>query len=166
MLNEAERQYGPRDRLWTILGIEFGLEAVPHTWYPGDRDRIIIRLAVNALQDSKVAQYQLAHECVHLLSPSGRKEAPVLEEGLAVVFAEDWSRLRFPESPIVETDPKYAPAAGYVRSALASRPDFVRHLRLLEPAFLKVTAEQVKSVLPEVTSDFIEQILAPFYDRA
>src|SRR5437763_183874 len=87
LLNEAERLYGERDRSYTILGVEFG-PGDPQIWFPGNRRHIVIQLADNALENTALAVYQLAHETIHLLSPTGTANAPVLEEGLATAFAE------------------------------------------------------------------------------
>jgi hypothetical protein len=45
---------------------------VPHTWYPRNCGHITIRLTRDVAKDPPRAIYQLAHEVVHLISPSGR----------------------------------------------------------------------------------------------
>ena len=70
MLCIAEELFGPRDQSYTILGIEIGSDN-PRIWYPGDCKHIIIQLDSSASTDMYQACYQMAHETVHLLSPTG-----------------------------------------------------------------------------------------------
>lgn len=90
MLQELERIYGPRDKSYTILGIEFEKNG-PQLWYPGNRKDIIIQLSLEAQYDLPMALYQLAHEAVHLLAPTGGSHSTVFEEGFATVFAWDYT---------------------------------------------------------------------------
>src|SRR3990167_6713780 len=82
LLQLAESQFGARDKDYTILGIEFGSTG-PFIWYPGNCKNIAIQLSLESLKSEHCALYELAHECIHLLSPTGKKNANVLEEGLA-----------------------------------------------------------------------------------
>src|SRR5512133_1556486 len=70
LLSEAEALYGPRDPSWTPIGIEFS-EDGPKIWYPGNRRHISIMLSDKCRTDLKRAQFQLAHEAIHLLAPTG-----------------------------------------------------------------------------------------------
>src|SRR5262245_12248896 len=84
MLFDAETRYGPRDKEWTVLGIELVSEEMPHIWYPANFGKTItIRLGSGAHDCELIACYQLAHEAIHLLAPTGKGGASVLEEGLA-----------------------------------------------------------------------------------
>jgi hypothetical protein len=163
MLGRAEEQFGPRDKEYTVLGIEFGPDPSPHLWFPGNAKRIVIQLASNALLSDYVAQYQLAHECIHLLAPSGMQGATVMEEGLAVVFAEDYVRPLNPcNSPTTEA--KYVASAALVRPLLSIRRDFIRQLREIEPSFRLMKADQVRHVVPEASADAIRRLLLPYYE--
>ena len=86
MLHMAEELFGPRDLSYTILGIEFGPDN-PRLWYPGNRRHIIIQLGLSAARNMSQACYQMAHETVHLLAPSGGQNANNFEEGVACYFA-------------------------------------------------------------------------------
>src|SRR5215467_11622293 len=70
MLRTAEERYGPRDLSYTILGVEFGGD-IPHIWYPGNCRHVIVQIARYCINNLQHAYYQLAHECIHLLSPRG-----------------------------------------------------------------------------------------------
>lgn len=160
MLEEAESLYGPRDRDWTPIGVEFG-PGSPRLWYPGNCRNVAIQLAMNAVDNNAVACYQLAHECVHLLAPTGAAKAPVIEEGLATVFSEDYAcrvfRLQGP------TDwPSYIEAATKVRQLLAIDSQAIKLLRAIEPSFVKMTSATFASAGLDVPATLVSELLAPF----
>ena len=76
-LNEAEQRFGPRDRNYFYAGHEF-VSRHPGTWYPGNRQHIVIQLGIECTQDMVQAIYQLAHEVIHLLSPSVHRRPTIL----------------------------------------------------------------------------------------
>jgi hypothetical protein len=162
MLSRAENLYGPRDRSWTILGIEFGLVPPPMIWFPGDCKHIAIRLAPNALDNEVLACYQLAHECVHLLAPMGQANSPVLEEGVATAFAEDYVLSAFGSCPFLTDEPAYIRAAAVVRELLREAPDAISRLRAIEPCFQKITANVFGEAGLTVPRATIDELLSPF----
>ena len=101
-LADIERRFGPRDRSFTLAGIDIGRSQgkPPHLRFPDtgiapdDAERrsrhIVIRLGPNALTDPVRARWQLAHECFHLLDPwnerADGRPANWLEEGLAAWY--------------------------------------------------------------------------------
>jgi len=88
---KAERKFGSRDKTWTLLGTEFRAKGQPQIWYPysGKNARFIaIQLTKKAATDKKRALFQLAHEVIHTLSPTGPgKKSSVFEEGMATYFS-------------------------------------------------------------------------------
>ena len=96
-LQKAEKEFGLRDKRWTILGVEFAAEGPPNIWYPFSSRKningeplnfITIQLTKSSANDKKKALFQLAHETIHLLSPNSPKhKSTVLEEGLAAYFS-------------------------------------------------------------------------------
>lgn len=96
MLQMAEELFGQRDSSYTILGVEF-IIGVPQIWYPGDCKHIIIQLDEVAATNMSQACYQLAHETVHLLSPTGGNNANNFEEGVACYFAAYYMKNRLNE---------------------------------------------------------------------
>lgn len=163
ILQELERKYGPRDLTYTPLGVEFHGD-IPHIWYPGNCKHVAIRLSMAALPNPSRALYQLAHECVHLLSPSGGSAAPVLEEGLATIFSEDYA-LRICKQHFTPELPAYASAAADLRELLEIEPFAVERLRNVEPAFYKMGLETfVQAGLGEVPANLRDRLLMPFSD--
>ncbi len=110
-LAELELAYGPRDRDYTPLGIEFEGNR-PKLWYPGNRKHVSIILSDSARTDWKQSVFQLAHEAVHLLSRSGNQSAPMIEEGLAVSYSHAISERHHLELRTVF--PPYNAAEGFL----------------------------------------------------
>lgn len=169
MLTELEGRYGPRDKSWTLLGVEF-CEHGPDIWYPGGNDspppkHIAIRLSPAAFRDYKEAMYQLSHECVHLLAPSGGKNAPVMEEGLAKLYSMEIIERRcgHPSGQGYGSASAYDLAAGYVRQLLQIDGNAIRKLRDKEPAFYKMTeATFTEAGLSQVPQPLIDELLRAF----
>ena len=162
MLTDAQDRYGPRDLTWTPVGVEFSADG-PQLWFPGTGSRnIAVQLATNALGDNVLACYQLAHECVHLLAPDGRRGAPVLEEGLATVFSEHYVAAQFGRGELTRL-PSYVDAAAQVRKLLTIRPTAIRELRAMEPCFKKMTVSTFEDAgLSNVPAALVSELLAPF----
>ena len=85
-IREAEQRYLERDHSWTILGVEFGGDR-PCVWYPYNSEFISIKLSLTAASSIDAAIWELAHETIHLLAPTGKPgSATNMEEGLATLF--------------------------------------------------------------------------------
>jgi hypothetical protein len=84
ILETAERRFGPRCEGWEFQGIRFH-NAPPEMVYVGPT-AVEIRLSVRCESDLIEAVYQLAHEAIHMLSPSGATTT-LMEEGVAADFA-------------------------------------------------------------------------------
>src|SRR5437879_7010897 len=78
---------------------------------------IVIQLTMECLTDQVRACYQLAHESVHLLAPTGGRNANVLEEGLATYFSELYLHDTFATSMPPELA-SYADSCSRVRQLL------------------------------------------------
>ncbi|MBD8145423.1 hypothetical protein [Pantoea agglomerans] len=169
MLSELEERYGPRDKSWTLLGVEF-YEHGPDIWYPGSHNsphpkHIAIRLSPSAFGNYKEAIYQLSHECVHLLSPSGGLKAPVIEEGLAKLYSMELIERHFnhPSGQNYGSAPAYEYAADYVCQLLQIDSHAIRKLRDKEPAFYKITAVTfAQAGLSQVPEPLIDELLRTF----
>ena len=146
LLYDAEAQFGPRDMSWTILGIEFG-GAVPMVWYPQCYPRSVAVRSSEALVNSPAGAFsELAHEVVHLLSPTGGSGANNFEEGVATVFSEDQCMLL--AIPPAIALPSYQAAANAVRRLLALDPNGVSTIRTTLPNFGSWTAANIAAHFP------------------
>jgi hypothetical protein len=146
LLREAESTYGPRVKDWTILGIEFGPDigtmTAPQIWYPGSTKNVAIRLSLNAAKNPTAAIFELAHETIHLLAPSGRAPACRLEEGLATDFSrkvlDRHGRADLAENLILGA---YKAAEEDVRDFLHKHPNEIKRLRAIDPTIDNWTPE-------------------------
>jgi hypothetical protein len=161
LLSVAEGNFGPRDKEYTILGIEFGGE-VPCVWYPGNCSHVSVRLSETAARSFHCMLCELSHECIHLLAPNGGGNTNRLEEGLAtnfshrVVSSTQWRAHR----PIEPTS--YLSAEEDLLDLLHFYPDAIRVLRQYEPAIWRFTAELILSVFPAVDQVLAQRLCAPF----
>jgi len=160
ILREVESCYGARDQTWTILGVEFGPNN-PRLWYPGDCKHIAIQLAMNAADNIGFACYQIAHECIHLLSPCGGKSAILIEEGLATVFSEDYAKREF-QMTVAASLASYTNAAKLVRELLSLEPNAIRMLRGIAPSFHNFTPDTFVQAGLNAPQELISELLVPF----
>lgn len=89
LLLHVEQLLGPRDLAYTFVGVVIsGSDPSPHIYYPPPKGigHVMIKLGKRAADDVKLALWQLAHECVHLIDPCVAGQATWLEEGLATWF--------------------------------------------------------------------------------
>lgn len=159
LLDEAERLYGPRDKNWTPLGIEY-CDGTPRIWYPGDRGHVAIQLTDAARADPNRALFQLAHEVIHLLAPLGTKQSLRIEEGLATYFSHVVSaRYRL---SLINKDPIYVEAERDVVELLNLSSDSIRRAREQEISFNNFTPELILNVCPTSSSALAERLCLPF----
>ena len=124
----------------------------PGTWYPGNRQHIVIQLGIECTQDMVQAIYQLAHEVIHLLSPSGASTANNLEEGLATWFSEDYCRRATGQTIRAEV-PSYQKASDLVRQVLEQHPDCIRKMRESEPCISRLSASLIRVHCPSLSEE-------------
>ena len=168
MLCLAEERFGKRDRSYTILGVEF-IDDIPQCGDPGNCGNVVIQLGIRCLREPDRACFQLAHEAIHLLAPSGGRNANVLEEGLAAHFQSwymanhypsDWSRTGLNCSAFERQS--YARAKGLVDGLLGLDPQIIRSVRELEPMLSKVTSEMITGSCPEVSKETADALTCRF----
>ena len=161
MLYMAEDLFGPRDRSYTILGVEFVSDS-PRIWYPGNCQHIIIQLDLSAATNMFQACYQLAHETIHLLAPTGGKNANNLEEGVACYFAAYYLKTKLNAPNWRPNLPSYKRVLKRVAPILDADLDCVRRLRNYQPSFSRMCREDIHAELPNLTSDDVDFLIAKF----
>jgi hypothetical protein len=170
-LTEAEELFGPRNPSYTILGVEFT---------PGRRSRLqqpkrypqqrylIIQLSQDATANPGKALRQLAHEALHLLSPTPPESLTVLEEGLATYFSLRYLQARnLPATQASIGDPRYWQACQQVRELLDSRPDSLQQLRALRQqraSFSGITPHDLQSNFPNLPQQQVASLTRRFQD--
>ena len=141
MLHIAEELFGQRDYSYTILGIEIGPD-LPKIWYPGNRRDIIIQLDSSAATDMYQACYQMAHETVHLLAPTGPNDANNFEEGVACYFADLYMREVLKNPYLPPSLSSYRTAVELVKSRLDADRYCIRRLRDQQSSFSKMSGDR------------------------
>ena len=165
MLQDAECSFGPRDCSYTLLGIEF-IENGPQIRYRDNCRQHIIQLSFSAAEDMSQVCYQLAHETIHLLAPTGGKNATNLEEGVACYFAQDYMEKELNE-PKCKWKPgadeeEYTKALKAVKPLIKENPDSIRKLRKIQPSFADMKPENIKEVFPKLKQEEINFLLEKF----
>jgi hypothetical protein len=150
ILRILEDRFGPRDRSYTILGVEIGGET-PQIWYPGNCKNVVVQITRDCLTDMARACYQLAHEAVHLLSPTGGRNANNFEEGLAVYFQEAYMRNEFGQTSWRPVIPSYERARALLAPHLDAVPDAIRRMRETEPTISRITADAMRREFSNLT---------------
>lgn len=162
MLREIAQIYGPIVIGYTFLGIEFHEEG-PQIWFPGDCGHVAIRLGLNSMMDEKLAYWQLAQECIHLLSPTTGR-ASVLEEGLATKFAREYM-LRKHYWTASATPINYNEADNMAVQLLQRWPDCIKQMRQEEPVIARFTPELVERYCAGIDLDIVTRLLAEHAGR-
>jgi len=168
MLSLAENRFGKRDRTHTILGVEF-VDGIPQCWYPGNCGNVVVQLSIQCLREPDRACFQLAHEVIHLLAPSGGRNANVLEEGLATHFQSWYMANHYPPDwPRSGLDwnafecQSYVLAKGLVEELLILDPGIVRSIREREPMLSRVTSEMLTGRCAEVSRETADALTRRF----
>ena len=160
LLNDAEQMFGPRDMTYTPVGIEFYGDR-PQVWYPGTNKHISIILTDSAREDPAQAIFQLAHEVMHLLSPTGGANAPVVEEGLSALFQQRANEVYGLNLRLVSRP--YLKATELTNLLLKGQPNIIKALRIFEPAFHKWTPRFLVSEAG-MSRELSEKLCEPFID--
>jgi hypothetical protein len=153
MLRFAQSQFGSRDKSYTILGVEF-IHNEPRIWYPDNCKNIVIQLGTMCLLEPDRACFQLAHETIHLLSPTKWENVNVLEEGLAAYFQVWYMNNQYPRDwPRSKVDwtrlpSPYEKAKILVERLLGVDQDAIRRLREQQPRLSQITAEEIRNAYP------------------
>ena len=172
-LADIEQRFGPRDRSFTVTGIDIDETPgrQPCLWFPdsgippGDAQRrsrhVVIRLGRAALTDLARARWQLAHECVHLLDPWNPKvdgrPTNWLEEGLAAWY----QNIRVPEAEYHEGP--YAVAEELVRPLMDELPHAVKRIRReLRLRIGDISPAVLRAYCPGFTEETSLKLCQPF----
>ena len=175
-LADIEHCFGPRDRSFTLVGIDIDRtpDNPPQLWFPDsgiatdDAERrsrhIVIRLGPAALTDLTRARWQLAHECFHLLNPWNLKvdgrPTNMLEEGLAAWY----QNTRVPEAEWHEGP--YGAAEALVESLMGELPSAVKRIR--QERGLRIgefTPDVLRDCCPGFDEETLHRLCQPFQLR-
>lgn len=159
MIKKAESLFGDRDKSYTLLGVEVGANDYPQIWYPGGHSHVIIQISHAAASNMNLACFQLSHEVIHLLSPSGAAAASNLEEGVAVYFSDYYMKRVMNDNTdyLRGADGKYKKAFEVVRQVLDDPmyKYFIKDLRVHTPSFSKITTDHLIPVFSKSDANFL-----------
>jgi hypothetical protein len=160
MLEMAEQRFGPRDKSYTILGFEFRA-GLPQIWFPEDGMNVIVQLDSSTMNDPNLPLLQMAHECVHLLTPLLPADVSVLEEGLATFFSKEYMASHV-GGVWFTGDQKYGHAEILARKLLLLNADAIKALRELVPVISRATAQDILKICPNLPPNLSEQLVVRF----
>ena len=160
MLEMAEQKFGPRDKSYTILGFEFRA-GLPQILFPGNGKNVIVQLDSANLNDQNLPLLQMAHECVHLLSPVLPANVSVLEEGLATYFSKEYMASHV-GGVWFTGDQKCGHAEILARKLLLLNADAIKALRKIVPVISQATAQNILKICPNLPHHLSEQLVVSF----
>jgi hypothetical protein len=152
MVHIAKKLFGPRDLCYTIVDIEF-VSDDPYIGYPYKDHHIIIQLSDRAAKNMSQACYEMAHETVHLLAPTGGSHATNLEEGVACYFAAYYMKRKRNEPTWRPNLPSYKCVLEAVMPLLDEDICCVRKLRERQPSFQAMSKGDISKEFPDLTPD-------------
>lgn len=122
----------------------------------------MIQLSLECLNEPLRAHYQLAHECVHFLSPTGGRQGTVLGKGLATHFQQDYLRQHFDVDWCSSGMRSYDEARSFVEALLAIDANAIKNLREDQPEIQLIHAEAILAQYPELGKDTAVALTSPF----
>jgi hypothetical protein len=160
MLVAAQDLFGPRNTSFLFLGFEF-IPEHPRVRYVTDYSAVI-QLSFRAMMNPIEAYSELAHECVHLLSPHPYRPVRIIEEGMASVF----SRIYLREKMNVQVRPishqYYDEAAKLVTALLEIDRYGIRKMREEQPDTRQISKPLILKYFPTISEDAATRLARTF----
>lgn len=162
ILRTAEARYGERDKSYTLLGVEFTSLNNPQTWYPGNCKNIAIQITMNCIDDINRAVFQVAHEVIHCLCPTGGQNANILEEGLANLFSIDYCKENGHGDNWTSNKQEYTDATELVRQLLKIDNDIIKKLRSAQPTISLIDKELILKTNSNIPNNLANNLTRKF----
>jgi hypothetical protein len=162
ILRTAEERYGERDKSYTLLGIEFTNQGNPQIWYPGNCKNVSIQITENCLNDINRAVFQVAHETIHCLCPTGKQNANVLEEGLANLFSIEYCAENGHGNNWSSNKEEYTNASDLVNELLEFDKDIIKKLRVVQPTISLIDKALILEICPTIPEQLAETLTIKF----
>ena len=165
MLEMAEDLFGRRDRWYRCVGIEFH-DANPQLKYlsrpDGDGLNIIIRLSQSAAQNMSQTCFEMAHETVHLLAPTGSQNVTNLHEGVACFFSMYYMKTILNEPKWCYTKERHRRVLELVTPRLKEDRYCIKGLRGRQRWFQRMRKEDIHEVIPKLTEEDVSFLISEF----
>ena len=169
LIHMAEKEYGERDKSWTILGIEFTDQGQPQNWHPfyeNSQKNIIIQLTERAAIEEKEALFQLSHEAFHTLSPIEGKDASFFVEGLATYFSlKATQALGIDITPSYISTPQYREAYELIKALYKAHPDAGKRVAKMRKMGIQpssLTKKQLLRHFPSIDEKTAQELTKKF----
>lgn len=162
-LIEAEKLYGKKTQQYEYGGIELTNDDNPRIWFPFPKF-VVIKVTKDCLHDIRTAIFQISHEVIHILSPTGQPVTNVLEEGLATYFSKkvtdrDTGDNNFAMTSISST-PYFRPYQ-LVNQLLEQNPNAITELRKIQPTLGNLTENDFKAANINFDKNLIAELVSP-----
>ena len=118
-------------------------------------------LVGKAIVDRDYARFQLAHEMVHCLCPSGGPAAKVFEEGAAAWYQQRFAATKL-NNRVQLGSAKYIEARRLYMKLRKIDVDVIKKLRAVEPHMQKIERQTFESVRIRVPDDLLDNLLLSF----
>lgn len=164
MSSQIESLYGPGRDDWIVRFVVFADEEAPCIFYPdGFAKTVGVRLVDRALDNIDYAKFQLAHELVHCLAPSGGVHGNVAEEGMAAFYQTLYS-CQYLGNRVVVGDKRYKSALNALLRLLSKHGNVLIKLREIEPNIWKWTSDTFTLAGVKADPELKKSLLTPFAD--
>lgn len=166
MFDLAEQMFGNREKDWSYIGIEFKDDG-PYLYYYS-KNMLSIVLSTNSSKlypTHPQLHYQLSHEICHLLYPTGKADANVLNEGISTYFSKIWQERKYPNSTyaidsIMKSN--YKEAYQLVEKLMNSDPKSIKKIREIKSSISYVTKEELESLNFQLTDTELDKLVLNF----
>lgn len=162
-LDELEALLGPRSSEYRLGTVRKQKDHRPPTiWMPRNGNIVDILLTPHALIGTcswRLAKWQLAHECVHLIDPNFAPPTIAMEEGIA-----SWFQNKKVEPLRSCVDPPYKRAEFLVTPYMqnGSLPKSIRLIRQSGIRIHEINEKNLLNHLPEIDSDTAKKMTDRF----
>ena len=160
VMREAEDFFGPADRAWRFGGVEVINDGnAPYICFPaGQEKEVKICISADCLSDKSHyrAEWQLRHECVHLLSPTGSRDANVLEEGMATFFQNEYKKFNI-------LNDAYKNAEKLFIEIYSVNKNAIKEIRQYCPLLKNITKDMLLKHCDGLNVATAEYLAKPFY---
>jgi hypothetical protein len=162
ILRTAEERYGERDKSYTLLGVEITNNGNPQIWYPGNCRNVCIQITEDCLSDLNRAVFQVAHETIHCLCPTGGQNANVLEEGLANLFSIEYCAENGHGKNWTSNKQEYTNASNLVTELLEFDNDIIKKLRAIQPILSLIDKKVILEINPNIPEELADALTEKF----
>ncbi|SDH29318.1 hypothetical protein [Mucilaginibacter gossypii] len=171
ILERVQSLYGKKAKKWEFNEICYEPDG-PYLSYPESNTsaypiefKVNITLQSGAKSNYDEGIFQISHEVIHLLSPTGDNETNNLEEGLAVYFSKIYTEEKTNNLKIFHTP---TPFTGYlyaynmVSELLIGDKDAVLKVRTIKKKFDKIKKKHFKKAEVVADKNLIKGLLERF----